>query len=126
MNTLSASINIGVTEGYFHSNEGTEGTTGCFEELVKKASLDVFNKTNTYVSFVSYKSKTLYSNEWGCPIGGEDTYNLETVANPQFTPDLEQWKCNVISIVKILKAQLKQSTVTIQFSTTDVVYLTED
>jgi hypothetical protein len=124
MKTIGAKINIGICEGYFHENKTEE--TNSFEELVKFFSLKVYNETGIYVSFVSYKTKTLYNADWGCPIGGEDTYNLETVANPQFVTNICLWKQSLLQIVRLLKRELKQSTVTVQFIEQDVLYITDD
>ncbi len=121
--TSKAKINIGVVEGYFHDNN-TETNDFVFNRIVMEASKQVYEETGIYVSFVSYKTKTLYNEEWGCPSSGEDTYNLEAAMNKEFIKCSEEdWAEVVIKIVEILKKEFKQSTVTLQFGETYMYYM---
>ena len=76
-----------------------------------------------YVSAVINYSHSLYSTDWGCPIGGEPTYTLEGSRNPQFCKDSECWKNSVRNIVKAVKEKFKQSTITLNFRTVEQEYI---
>jgi len=121
--TAMAKINIGVVEGYFHGNN-TETNDFIFNEIVMSCAKEVFGKTGIYVSFVSYETKTLYNKEWGCPSGGEKTYNLEAAMNKEFIKCSEEdWVETVVDIVELLKEEFKQSTVTVTFGETYMYYM---
>ena len=125
MKTLNCIIVTGVNKGYFHNNEKevTEKEMGI---LWDKIALEQFNKTNLYISAVVQKSTTVYNTEWGCPEGGEDTFNINTTANLEFIKDLDMWKQVVMECAKELKRILKQTTMTIEFKEADLIYLKEN
>lgn len=122
MKTLSFIIVTGVNKGYFHSNEQqiTEKQIG---ELWQEIALKQFNKSTLYISTVIQKSNTVYNMDWGCPKGGEDTFNIVGTANPEFITDINKWKDIVIECANELKSKLEQSTMTIEFKEVDLLYL---
>lgn len=121
MKSCKATITIGINEGYNHNNE----TNLDFNEYLQNFLKDNCQSIGNYIPFVAIPSKTIYSESWGCPEGGEDTYTLTATANPKFVPSIGTWKMQVIEYVKRLKAELKQSTVLIEFSDVDTVYITD-
>jgi hypothetical protein len=90
-----------------------------------KSPLALYSVSHTIkkATAVSVKSKTLYHIEWGCPIGGEDTYTISGIANPEFIKDMEQYKEAVRKVILKLKEELKQTTVTLEFLEVDIEYL---
>ena len=104
----------------------------CRGESLEKFSYDLMrvlhdaNKrfNREFISFNVTRSYTCYKKEWGCPEGGEPTFNLEAVANPEFVKDLELWRVDCIQYLTDLKQIYQQSTVSIQFEDVDFVYLT--
>lgn len=119
MQTISFKSEIGVNEGYNVNDNGevTQGITS-IGALLQKAAEDVFKKTGIYVStVVNGPNRTVYSQEWGCPVGGEVTYTISGDANPAFTPSLDEYKQAVLMVMNEMKEQLKQTTVSVVFST---------
>lgn len=110
---------IGVTEGYFHNNENSDID---FVELVDKCCRTVEEMTGIYVSFNIAPIITLYKFEWGCPKGGEHTYVLSAIRNPKFNDGRARWKTSCLSVMAGLKEELKQSSVTGEFSKVKMVY----
>lgn len=110
---------IGVTEGYFHNNENNNVN---FAELVDKCSRETEKETGVYISFNIIPIVTLYKSEWECPKGGEQTYILSAIRNPMFNNDKTSWKFNCLHTMMRLKNELKQSSVTGDFSEVEMVY----
>ena len=65
---------------------------------------------------------SLYKADWGCPEGGEMTYTLSAIRNPKFNDTSFEWKRCCRGIVRKLKKELNQSTVTSEFSEVDIEY----
>lgn len=119
--TLKFEIVTGFNKGYIHVNEKSEGVDlvgGIWQEIAKRE----FELNNIYVSAVIKPSKTVYHEEWGCPQKGEETIVLTGVANPEFVDDIEKWKGTVIKLAKELKNQLKQNTLTCEFTEIELHY----
>jgi hypothetical protein len=91
MKTVKAKIVIGVNKGYGHNNklDFNEKNIGYYWQVIANK---VFIESNVYVSAVIQKSTTVYNTKWGCPSGGEDTFNIECTANPEFIKNIEEWK----------------------------------
>lgn len=121
-NTKTFKIVTGVTEGYFHTNNAQKNIKE-ISELWKSIALQTMEQTGLYISAVITPSKTVYNTEWGCPIGGEDTFTITGVANPEFTEDINKWIESVGICAEKMKKQLKQSTVTIEIYNTQLAYL---
>ena len=125
--TLAFKIVTGINEGYFHDNKITNSEY-LLGKLWQDIALDCYNRTNIYVSAVITRSNTIYNTEWGCPIGGEHTYTITGVANPEYisNDNLDKWKAVVLAISKELKEKMKQSTMSIEFTKTKLVYLVNE
>jgi len=126
--TLNFSATFGVVAGYGHSNEDL--TPALAQSIVaekwQEAAAVIFTERNIYISSLVIPSKTVYHTDWGCPVGGEITAVVTGEANPEFTPDIAAWKEAVIAVVKLVKAELQQSTVSLTFSQVDdFVYLAD-
>lgn len=127
--TDKLTFTIGITEGYFHNNEKFVyyyeylDNSNKFISLLKKCSSKIEKEYGIYISLNIMPSVTLYKEEWGCPENGENTYTLSAIRNPVFHPDIELWRKAAVALVKLLKSKLKQSTVTVEFSKIDMLYL---
>lgn len=120
--SLKFSMVVGINEGYGHNNEkynALELVGYAWQDTAKK----VFEKTGVYVSATIVEGKTVYNEEWGCPVGGEITAICFGSANFLFVKDLNTWKEVVIEIAENLKKDFKQSSITIEFNEIDCIYL---
>ncbi|HAG42116.1 MAG TPA: hypothetical protein DCL31_00285 [Clostridium sp.] len=122
--TLKFEIVTGINKGYFHANEQTTNLA-LVGELWQRLANKIYEESGIYVSAIIRESKAVYNEEWGCPIGGEDTVILTGVANQEFVDDIEKWKDTVIKLAKELKNRLKQSTLTCEFMDTELHYFKE-
>ena len=123
--TLKFEIVTGVNKGYFHNNEQEE-SLNLVGVLWQKIAQKQFEESNIYVSAVMKVSKTVYSEVWGCPKGGEETIVITGVANREFVQDIMMWKETVMKLAQELKNQLKQSTITCEFSKVEMFYFNDD
>ena len=127
MKTLSFRLVVGVEKGYYHNVKGVAESAlvhkiaVLWQELAKKE----FNESEIYVSAIAQPGSVIYHTQWGCPQGGESVVVLSGSANPNFIEDLVAWKETVIKLAKELKERLKQTTLTVEFQETDLVYLTD-
>ena len=131
MNTIKFSSELGVNEGYNIDDNGNE-TLGIEQvgKLLQDAQLEVQKLTGIYVStVVNGPNRTIYNTEWGCPVGGELTYNISSTANPAFTPSTENWKIATLLVMDKMRSALKQTTVSVEFTDkngVDFYYLNDD
>ena len=129
-------LNKEVTDEFSATFGVVAGYTGeeCLKEFGKIDKLELakvwqeeakkeMDASGIYVSCVINYSHSLYSTDWGCPIGGEPTYTLEGSRNPQFCKDSECWKNSVRNIVKAVKNHFNQSTVTLNFRIIEQEYI---
>lgn len=118
-NTTMCKITIGICDCYNNDEEEIDN----FEKYLYNKLEEISQNLGYYMSFfpiVVYKPKIIYKKDCGCP---EKIYNIEATRNPEFNYDDNLWRTQVIEIIKILKKELKQATVTIQFFSTDIFYL---
>jgi len=127
MKTLSFRLTIGIAEGYFHTLNGVaeNALVNKVGELWQKLAANEFNQSGIYVSVIAQPAAVVYHTDWGCPVGGESVVVLSGSANPNFVEDLNAWRNTVIKLARKLKKELNQTTLTIEFFETDLVYLTD-
>ena len=109
---------IGVNEGYFHDNKHSIN----FGTLLQQTCEDYYKENSIAVSFILNKSKAIYLKQHGCPEGGEDTYTLQSVFNPDKFDDLDAWKTAAEEIILKISHRLKQQTVLIEYLNADIKY----
>jgi len=121
MKTIKKVVTIGVHKGYGHENNSNNKS---IEEVYQKIAQKNFNESQIYVSVIIFPAKVIYSEEWGCPVGGEEVYQIVATANPEFVKDFGKWEDELKKNVLDLKDILEQSTVTIERFEVDLDYLT--
>jgi len=124
METIKFFATMGVTVGYTNANEFTNDV--CLEMVStawQNESQQVFEETGIYIGAVISSSKTVYSKNWGCPEGGENTCLIIGEANPNFIKDLEAYKNTVLDVLAKVKKSLNQSTCQITFQKSEMFYL---
>jgi hypothetical protein len=123
--TIEFKATIGVVEGYGHDNEGAVDATAIVAKVWQDAAKREFEANGIYVSASVSPSKVVYHTDWGCPVGGEVAATVAGSANPAFTEDLEAWKQAVLRVVGGVKAELKQTTVVVEFGEVEHHYLAD-
>jgi len=125
MKSVKFSATIGIVSGYGHNNESNDSAAAIVAKVWQESAAKIFAETGVYVSATVSESLTVYHTDWGCPVGGEKTATVEGSANPQFVEDVNKWRKIVLKIVKVVKATLQQSTIVVEFSEIDHVYLAD-
>ena len=120
-------IVAGVEAGYGHDVAGvaSDEAVNKVAALWQQLAAEEFEESGIYIAAVVKPAAVVYHADWGCPVGGEAVVELAGAANPQFTKDLDEWQEAVIRLAKKLKVKLKQSTLSIEFSEIDFVYLAD-
>ena len=125
MQTIKFSAEIGVNEGY-NVDENQKETLGieAIGKLVQEKADTIYESDGFYKGIyistvVDGPDRTIYRSEWGCPEGGELTYNISGTANPTFGVDPVAWKIAALALVNKMRTALKQTTVEVNFTDQD-------
>lgn len=114
------SATVGVNPGYSHANE-TPDPVGRVAAAWAKHAEAVFIATGVYVSANISATKTVYRTEWGCPPGGEDTVTVTGLYDIARHSGPCDWRRAVSSVSRAVGEELRQNTIWLEFSTSDVV-----
>ena len=123
-NTICWKCTIGVNGGY-ELEDQIKMPMEDITEIYLKTAEEVRAETGVYISAVISESRTLYSPEWGCPEEGEYSYTLSGSCNPAFAKQ-EEYLHALNMIAKLLKERLKQSTLLLEISPANLIYMTDD
>ena len=107
---------IGINEGYNHNNESPLNAQEICK-IIQRLSEDYFNETNIYVPFVFKSCRTIYRTEWGCPEGGEITFEISTEADPErfVTPSqIREYNEHATILILRISEYFRQSTTKIR------------
>jgi len=132
-NTVGFKITFGVNQGYFHSNENKPETDIISDDIIDMIS-SVANepygmgslfgqKRDIYVSGILTPASVCYPKMFGCPNGGEKGFVYSGCMNPNFVENKNAYMQAVESLAKKIKEKYKQSTVTVEFVDTEMLYL---
>ena len=92
----------------------------------QKYAKDFYEENNVYVSSISLFGYALYHTDWGCPYEGEQCLSFHCTANPEFVKDMDMYEKGLLYIVKKLKKEFDQHTITITKIPSEVLYLTDE
>jgi len=121
MKSIKFEAVFGLAPGYSHNNIDVV-TPADAASIWQEAARKIFEECGVYVSATTHSSTTIYHQDWGCPAGGEKTVTFSGSANPEFVK-MGDYRYAVVSLVKLVKEILAQSTVTVEFWEIDHVYL---
>ena len=122
MKTEKFEIILGVVPGYFHNNNHAEGEYS-FGVKLQGVQAKVYDETGLYISVVVRPVKVSYHTDWGCPVGGEDVFQITGTRNPEFCEDGLVYRKVVELFSKRLMNEFSQSTVTLEWQEVDLTYL---
>lgn len=126
MRTISFSTEMGVNPSFDcqnnHSASMTAEDVGC---VVQTLSEEVLQETGVYITaIVSGPNRSCYKEEWGCPKGGEITYQIRGNSDHrlQFRDepyDFIEWKRAVLLLLYKMKERLLQEYILVEFTESD-------
>lgn len=132
-NTISFKITFGVNKGYFHANENKPETDIIADDIIlmiEQVRDEPYGtgalfgqKRDVYVSGILTPVKICYPLGFGCPQGGENGYVYSGCMNPNFVDNKQTYMDGVEAIAKRIKKKYQQSTVSVEFMDTEMVYL---
>lgn len=114
---------VGIPEKYKYISEQD------IEGYISYSLIDYVNeiekRTGIYISIETNITRVHYKNEWGCPneVTGERCVCIQALRNPKFMNNSVIWKNACIELMKLIKDEWKQSTISVQFFNTDMFYL---
>lgn len=90
---------------------------------------EYYEKTDVYVSAIANEGKAVYNADWGCPLHGERVITFNCTANRAFIDTgskLELYRKGIFYIIKKIKKDFDQHTITITQIPANVFYLTDE
>ena len=123
----SQNLYVDEMENALSSIKQNERTSKNVETAVLNLIEKYYNMVGVPLSFTITPSKVCYRREWSHRDDGEPVYILEAIQNKNFKEqrNTKLWMKVVECIAGDLKKQFKQSTVTIQYSDREIIYLKE-
>ena len=132
-NTIAFKITFGVNKGYFHANENkpeTDIISDDIIDMISKVANEPYGKgslfgqkRDIYVSGILTPANICYPGMFGCPQGGEKGFVYAGCMNPAFVENKNSYMQAVESLAKMIKKKYQQSTVTVEFTDTEMLYL---
>lgn len=134
MRTPRFELTVGLTPGYFHSNQQAfVYKDGYFAELWMKHAEEEYVDSDIYVPANVILQRFAYRKQWGCPEYGEVTLLFYGLLNPKFTPayysqnPTNLWWTNAVTrVCEALRKELKQTTAYLSFTEVDFIYLKDE
>lgn len=108
-------ITIAVNSGYNHNNE-IDLTVYEIGRIWQK----IQEEEDIYLSANIVKQVTCYSEKFGCPAGGENSFLISGIQNKQYDPCIIDWTSKVTKLAARLKEMFNQTRVYIVFYDVEV------
>lgn len=119
-NTVSWKVSFGVNQGYDLDSQKDVGMAA-FNAVFHRVMETIAADTGIYVTGVVTSSRTVYSQQWGCPAEGEITYTVQGSCNPEFAK-VDDYLPALYAWVDAMRKELKQSTALVEVVPTMVRY----
>lgn len=123
MRTISFSTEMGINPSFDSQNNSSISMTakdvGC---VVQTLSEEVLQETGVYITaIVSGPNRSCYTKKWGCPKGGEITYQIRGNSDHrlQFRDepyDSVEWKRAVLLLLYKMKNHFGQEYILVEFT----------
>ena len=123
MRTKTIKATVGVNPGYSENNT-KELNYNDFFTVLQYCCKMVKKDTGVDVSFIFQNGRACYDSEYGCPMGGEPVYTLETTMDPRVNT-IATWEPAVMQVIAMLKEKLIQTNITVTGSYNEVTYLSD-
>ena len=122
MKIIKFFASLGVVPGYGHKNVTDETAIKIAGNAWQDSAASVFGKNGTYIGAIITLARTVYSTEWGCPVGGEITVAITGECNPEYTK-IDDYKSAVVETLRQTALKLGQSTTQLTFQEVEFIYL---
>lgn len=120
-------LTLGLKPGYSPVPEqGREAAVEAVRHAWQGAMEAELARSGVRASAVVQPGWAIYSNEHGCPVGGEPIVAIWGTRNPAFSPSESAWEESVLRIAGALKARFSQVTCQVEFSDVRMVYFGKD
>lgn len=120
---ISFSLNIAITAGYFHDNEGVKADyISKIIHLWRQLSEIEENKSGVHLAITIRETLFVYAEKNGCPTEGEIGVCIQGNRHPLYDTDLEKWKAAVLRVATELQKELSQTTMQVAFETGENYY----
>ena len=128
MRTITFSTEIGVNPSFdCQNNNSVSMTAEDVGSVLQTLSEEVLQETGVYITaIVSGPNRSCYKVEWGCPKGGETTYQIRGNSDHrlQFRDepyDSTEWKRAVLLLLYKMKEHFGQEYILVEFTASDGV-----
>lgn len=108
-------LNVGVNPGYHHDNEVLNAVK-IVSELWQKHAEELYQVKQVFIAGMVSLAKTVYRQECGCPLGGEDTVVICGLRNVEFCANEQLWKDCVTEVSIRVAKELQQTTAYLTFT----------
>ncbi len=113
--TLEFTATIGISSGRSEEEnlaKASEIDLNAIGIAWQKAATQIMNELGVYVNASIYASRTLYSPDLNCPVGGEPTCTIYGSFYLSYNM-VPVWKNAVIHVFRLIKDEFKQTSITV-------------
>jgi len=111
---VSFRIDFGTVSGYGVENAPTTSMSVIGEDIKRLA--DYGSDSPVKITGILSETRSIYSTDWGCPVGGEKTFAFSGTQNPEFCEDAQAYKEAVLTLAGKIQREYAQSRVYVSFT----------